>query len=205
MQKKLIFAGAVTLAMSLGMAASGLDHHNNDKKTAAEKAAEALATMSEEQRRLLNTTPITSDRYPSPPEPHYGPERGSIQFEDKDPGPTIGGIITMKPAVGDDGSRLNASSEGITMYMIHWGLEVGEPGTADDAGAGDLGGDCMGFRDTGHVVAMPAEDVRDVMTWEIPMGTKVPDEAVYFVGHTLYGRIHNLAKCTQTPIHNWVE
>lgn len=202
-QLKLILASA--LAIGLTSSAISLDHHEKDKKTAAEKAAAALANMSEEQRRLLNTTPITSDRYPSPPAPHYGPERGSIHFEDKDPGPTIGGTITMKPAVGDDGKRLDADSEGITMYMIHWGLEVGKPGTGDDAGAGDLGGDCMGFRDTGHVVAMPSADAGELMTWEIPMGTKVPEDAVYFVGHTLYGRIHNLAKCTQTPIHNLVE
>lgn len=205
MNKQLILvcaAGFLVSALSTGYA---LDHHGKDKKTAAEKAAEALANMSEEQRRLLNTTPISGDRYPSPPEPHYGPEKGSIHFEDKDPGPTIGGTISMNPAVDGNGQRLDAAKEGITMYMIHWGLEVGEPGTDDDSGAGDLGGDCMGFRDNGHVVAMPASDAGDGMIWEIPMGTKVPSEAVYFVGHTLYGRIHNLAKCTQTPIHNWIE
>ena len=89
--------------------------------------------------------------------------------------------------------------------MVHWGLEVGEPGVSDDAGAGDLGGDCKGFRDTGHVVKRSAEEAGSTMTWEIPQGTVVPDDAVYFVGHTIYGRIHNLAKCTQTPIHNIVE
>lgn len=176
--------------------------------TTAKKAADAAETlreMTDEQRKILNTTAITSDRYPSPPGKHYGPKYGSITFTDTDPGPTIGGTLTMMPAVDDDGNRVDEAEAGITMYMIHWGLEVGAPGVADDKGAGDLGGDCMGFRDTGHVVSLPASDAGDVMTWEIPAGTEVPEDAVYFVGHTLYGQIHNLAKCTQTPINNLVE
>ena len=176
-----------------------------DKKDEAKSAAERLATMTNEQRKKLNTTPVTSARYPSPPEPHFGPEKGSITFVDTDPGPTIGGTLTMKPAVDDNGKRLNETDAGISMYMIHWGLEVGKPGVADDVGAGDLGGDCMGFRDTGHVVMAPAGEAGKQMSWEIPQGTEVPDGAVYFVGHTLYGKIHNLGKCTQTPINNLIE
>ncbi len=168
-------------------------------------AAEELAELTPEQIEYLDTTPITPDRYPAPPEPHYGPEYGSISFTDTDPGPTIGGTLRMKPAVDDYGIRLDEAEAGITMYMIHWGLEVGEPGMQDDKGAGDLGGDCMGFRDTGHVVMMPASEAGDVMEWDIPQGTEVPEGAVYFVGHTLYGEIHNLGKCTQTPIGNLVE
>ena len=108
----------------------------------------------------------------------------------------------MRPAVDAHGKRLDEAKAGITMYMIHWGLEVGAPGVQDDVGAGDLGGDCKGFRDTGHVVMANAVGAGDLLTWEIPKGTVVPKDAVYFVGHTLYGPIHNLAKCTQTPIRN---
>ncbi len=142
--------------------------------------------------------------YPSPPSPNYGPQKGSIRFVDTDPGETIGGTLTMRPAVDEHGKRLDAAKAGITMYMIHWGLEVGAPGIQDDAGAGDLGGDCKGFRDTGHVVMAPAADAGDVLTWEIPKGTAIPKGAVYFVGHTLYGTLHNLNKCTQTPIKNLI-
>ena len=136
--------------------------------------------------------------YPSPPAPNYGPLKGSISFIDTDPGETIGGKLTMRPAVDEHGKRVDAAANGITMYMIHWGLEVGGPGT------GDLGGDCKGFRDTGHVVMAPAVGAPDLLTWDIPKGTAVPKGAVYFVGHTLYGNIHNLAKCTQTPIVNLI-
>lgn len=203
---KSLFSIAAAGLVAVGVAATSVaDQDKADTKAAAEKAAQQLATMTAEQRRMLNTTPITSDRYPSPPSPHYGPEKGSIHFSDLDPGPTIGGTLTMKPAVDAHGNRLNEADAGITMYMIHWGLEVGAPGTQDDAGAGDLGGDCMGFRDTGHVVAAPADGAPDVLTWEIPMGTEVPEDAVYFVGHTLHGRLHNLGKCTQTRIHNLLE
>lgn len=173
--------------------------------TEAKAAADQLASMTDEQRRLLNMTPVSADRYPAPPAPHYGPQKGSITFSDTDPGPTIGGTLSMKPAVDDKGNRLDEAEAGITMYMIHWGLEVGKPGVADDAGAGDLGGDCMGFRDTGHVVMAPAGGAGDTMSWEIPQGTKVPEGAVYFVGHTLYDKIHNLGKCTQIPIINLIE
>ncbi|MDJ0920428.1 MAG: hypothetical protein QNI84_04825 [Henriciella sp.] len=175
-----------------------------DTAEAEPSAAETLASLTPEQIEIMNKTPITSDRYPGPPEPHYGPEYGSITFVDTDPGPTIGGTLTMKPAVDENGMQLDEAEAGITMYMIHWGLEVGEPGVDDDKGAGDLGGDCMGFRDTGHVVMMPASEAGDVMQWDIPQGTEVPDGAVYFVGHTLYGEIHNLEKCTQTPINNMI-
>jgi hypothetical protein len=148
---------------------------------------------------------VSASVYPSPPEPNYGPEQGSINFVDTDPAETIGGVLTMGPAVDEDGRRVDDAAAGITVYMVHWGLEVGEPGVSDDAGTGDLGGDCKGFRDTGHVVKRSAEEAGSIMTWEIPQGTIVPDDAVYFVGHTVYGRIHNLAKCTQTPINNIVE
>lgn len=140
-----------------------------------------------------STTP-----YSSLPQPNYGPKAGSITFMDTDPGPTIGGELTMVPADA-------AHAEGITTYMIHWGLEVGQPGTADDKGAGDLGGDCKGFRDTGHVVMRPAAEAGQVMRWTLPQGTKVPEGAVYFVGHAIYGKIHNLNKCTQIPIQNVVK
>jgi len=65
-------------------------------------------------------------------------------------------------------------------------------------------GDCRGFRDTGHVVMMEVDDLDDAdeIRWEIPAGTVVPQDAVYFVGHTLYGQIHNLGKCVQVPINN---
>ena len=43
------------------------------------------------------------------------------------------------------------------------------------------------------------------ITMEIPPGTKVPDDAVYFVAHTIYSGRHNLAKCIQIPIENVVE
>ena len=148
-----------------------------------------------------HATPLV---YPSPASPNYGPRKGSIRFVDTDPGPTIGGTLTMRTAVDEHGKPVKASADGITMYMIHWGLEVGDPGAEDDAGAGDLGGDCKGFRDTGHVVMAEAAGAGDVLTWEIPRGTVVPAGAVYFVGHTLYGPIHNLAKCTQTPIANLI-
>ena len=148
---------------------------------------------------------ISTDVYPAVAEPNFGPERGSIVFVDTDPGATISGSLTMRPAVDADGKRVDETATGLTMYMIHWGLEVGAPGIEDDAGAGDLGGDCMSFRDTGHVVKLAASDAGDILRWEIPQGTVVPDDAVYFVGHTIYGEIHNLAKCTQTPIHNLIE
>lgn len=172
---------------------------------ASEKtAAERLQTMSDADKRTLNATPITSEIYPGPPEPNFGPEYGSIEFVDTDPGVTIGGVLRMKPAVDTDGQRIDETATGITTYMIHWGLEVGAPGVEDDRGAGDLGGDCMGFRDTGHVVMMAAAETGDIMEWNIPKGTAVPEGAVYFVGHTLYGPLHNLAKCTQTPINNLI-
>lgn len=193
---------ALTVA---SVSAVGAQDSDAEAKAKAKAAAEQLATMTDEQRRLLNTTPVSADRYPAPLAPHYGPMRGSISFTDTDPGPTIGGTLTMKPAVDESGKRLDEADAGITMYMVHWGLEVGKPGVADDAGAGDLGGDCMGFRDTGHVVMAPAAEAGDMMSWEIPQGTEVPEGAVYFVGHTLYGKIHNLGKCTQTPITNLVE
>lgn len=63
----------------------------------------------------------------------------------------------------------------------------------------------MGFRDTGHVVMLPASYAGDLLSWEIPQGTEVPNEAIYFVGHTLYEKIHNLEKCTQTPIINLID
>ncbi len=164
----------------------------------------ALET-SDAVRQLDAPETISTDIYPGPTqEPNYGPAYGSITFVDEDPGATIGGTLTMGRAIDGDGTRLDEASEGITQYMVHWGLVVGAPGTADDAGAGDLGGDCRGFRDTGHVVMISAADLgeSDTISWNIPMGTDVPEGAVYFVGHTLYGAIHNLAKCTQTPIVN---
>jgi hypothetical protein len=160
----------------------------------------SLAGAEPVQKLAASATP-----YPSPPAPNYGPKKGSITFVDTDPGPTIGGTLKMSPAVDGRGNRIDEAKAGITTYMIHWGLEVGAPGTADDAGAGDLGGDCKGFRDTGHVVMLPAAQAGKVLTWELPQGTAVPEGAVYFVGHTIYGPIHNLAKCTQTPIKNWVK
>ena len=40
---------------------------------------------------------------------------------------------------------------------------------------------------------------------EIPQGTQVPNGAVYLVAHTIYGGIHNLAKCIQIPIANRID
>lgn len=151
---------------------------------------------------------LSADIYPGPGKiPNYGPAYGSLTFVDEDPGETIGGTLTMGRAVDADKNRLDEDIEGIDKYMVHWGLEVGMPGTNDDRGAGDLGGDCRGFRDTGHVVMVNTGGLgdSDMMSWNIPMGTEVPDDAVYFVGHTIYGPIHNLEKCTQTPIINLVE
>lgn len=162
-------------------------------------SALALTAMAQGQHEgHAMPLPASTTPYPSLPQPNYGPKPGSITFRDTDPGPTIGGELTMVPAEA-------AHSEGITMYMIHWGLEVGQPGTTDDKGAGDLGGDCKGFRDTGHVVMLPAAEAGKVMRWTLPQGTKVPDGAVYFVGHAIYGKIHNLNKCTQIPIQNIVK
>lgn len=129
--------------------------------------------------------------YPRVPGVSYGPS--SIEFTDTDPGQTIGGTILLGRAQDE---------KGVEMYMIHWGLEVGAPGTQDDAGHGDHGGDCKGFRDTNHVaMAMPSEPGEKIAL-PIPVGTKIPEGAVYLVAHTLYGGLHNLAKCVQTPITN---
>jgi hypothetical protein len=88
---------------------------------------------------------------------------------------------------------------------VHWGLEVGQPGVADDAGNGDHGGSCKGFRDTNHVAMARPSDQGEVLSLEVPQGTVVPDGAVYLVAHTLYGGIHNLAKCVQVPIVNRID
>lgn len=132
--------------------------------------------------------------YPRVPGKSYGPS--SLAFTDTDPGKTIGGTITLGRAEDETG---------VEMYMVHWGLEVGGPGTADDAGHGDHGGSCRGFRDTNHVAMARPSDPGDVLTMEIPQGTVVPDGAVYLVAHTLYGGLHNLAKCIQIPIVNRVD
>lgn len=129
--------------------------------------------------------------YPYVPGQSYGPS--SIEFVDTDPGPTIGGMITLGRAQDE---------KGVEMYIVHWGLEVGEPGTQDDAGHGDHGGSCKGFRDTNHVAMAPPSTPGEKIQLEIPKGTKVPDGAKYLVAHTIYGGIHNLAKCVQTPIVN---
>ena len=161
-------------------------------------AMTALAQDHSQHEGHAMPLPASTTPYPSLPQSNFGPQAGSITFKDTDPGATIGGEISMVPAEG-------AAAAGITTYMIHWGLEVGKPGTADDTGAGDLGGNCKGFRDTGHVVMMPAAQVGKVMRWTLPQGTKVPEGAVYFVGHAIYGKIHNLNKCTQIPILNVVK
>ena len=194
-----------TLSIILAVAGLSACTHHADTADHGHAPSDAEALYDADQVELMNKTALPVGGYAQPADPSYGPEAGSIVFVDSDPGPTIGGTLTMKPAVDESGARLNPAEEGITTYMIHWGLEVGEPGTADDAGNGDLGGNCMGFRDTGHVVMLSAADAGDVMSWDIPAGTVVPDNAVYFVGHALYGDIHNLAKCTQTPIENLIE
>jgi hypothetical protein len=132
--------------------------------------------------------------YPYVPGKSFGPS--SIAFVDTDPGPTIGGTIRLGRAQDETG---------VEMYMVHWGLEVGKPGTADDAGNGDHGGNCKGFRDTNHVAMARPSDKGEILTMEIPKGTKVPDGAVYLVAHTIYGGIHNLAKCIQIPIVNRID
>lgn len=124
----------------------------------------------------------------------YGPS--SIAFVDTDPSQAIGGTLLLGRAPDE---------AGIDMYMVHWGLEVGEPGVEDDAGNGDHGGDCKGFRDTNHVVMSLPDNGGDPIELTIPAGTAVPEEAVYFVGHTIYDGIHNLAKCVQIPIINVIE
>lgn len=150
-------------------------------------------------------------QYASPPEPNYGPASGSMTFKDTDPGETIGGVLAMGRALNSDGTRVDERNEGIKAYITHWGLEVGAPGTGDDKGNGDLGGDCKGFRDTNHITMVPIASLNastgNLLEMEIPQGTKVPADAVYFVGHTVYadGNIHNLNKCIQIPVVNWVE
>lgn len=182
-----------------------------DAKPDVQKPDEtAPVSVEETQPTQIETPPetVTEAVYPKPDkQPNFGPQYGSIEFVDTDPGPTIGGTLTMGRAIGADGARLDETTEGISTYMVHWGLEVGAPGTADDKGAGDHGGDCRGFRDTGHVVMRKTADLgsSDTISWEIPQGTPVPEGAVYFVGHTLYGKIHNLGKCTQTVIDNKIE
>ena len=132
--------------------------------------------------------------YPRVPGKSFGPS--SIAFVDTDPGPTIGGTISLGRAQDETG---------VEMYMVHWGLEVGDPGTGDDAGKGDHDGSCKGFRDTNHVAMAHPSDKGESLAMEIPQGTKVPDGAVYLVAHTLYGGIHNLAKCVQIPIVNRID
>lgn len=131
--------------------------------------------------------------YPRVPGVSYGPS--SLAFVDTDPGKTIGGTVSLGRAQVETG---------VDMYMVHWGLEVGNPGTADDAGNGDHGGSCKGFRDTNHVVMAHPTDAGVLLTMEIPQGTVVPEGAVYLVAHTIYGGLHNLAKCIQIPIVNRV-
>jgi hypothetical protein len=132
--------------------------------------------------------------YPRVAGVNYGP--AFIAFEDTDTGPTIGGTITLGRA---------ADEKGVSVYMVHWGLEVGAPGPDDDDGHGDHGGSCKGFRDTNHVAMAKPSQPGTTITMEIPQGTKVPEGAVYLVAHTLYGDIHNLAKCVQTPIVNRID
>lgn len=132
--------------------------------------------------------------YPRVPEPNFGPS--SIAFEDTDPGPGIGGTILLGRAKDETG---------VDMYMTHWGLEVGAPGVVDDAGKGDHGGSCKGFRDTNHVTMAKPSDPGDPIAMTIPQGTVVPPDAVYIVGHTIYAGRHNLAKCVQVPIVNRVD
>jgi hypothetical protein len=134
--------------------------------------------------------------YPRVAGVNYGPAKGSLTFTDTDPGDTIGGTVMLGRAQDETG---------IDMYMVHWGLEVGEPGTADDAGNGDHDGDCKGFRDTGHVVMSLVSEEGDPIAMEIPQGTVVPEDAVYFVAHTIYDGRHNLAKCIQIPIVNRID
>jgi hypothetical protein len=132
--------------------------------------------------------------YPYVPGESFGPS--SIAFEDTDPGKTIGGTIVLGRAQNETG---------VETYMVHWGLEVGQPGVADDAGHGDHGGSCKGFRDTNHVAMARPGDPGGMLSLAIPQGTVVPEGAVYLVAHTLYGGIHNLAKCVQIPIVNRVD
>jgi hypothetical protein len=132
--------------------------------------------------------------YPRVPGKSFGPS--SIAFTDTDPGQTIGGTITLGRAQDETG---------VEMYIVHWGLEVGNPGTEDDAGKGDHGGSCKGFRDTNHVAMAPPSTAGETLTLDIPQGTKVPEGAVYLVAHTIYGGIHNLAKCVQIPIVNRID
>jgi hypothetical protein len=150
-------------------------------------------------------------QYATPPEPNFGPAPGSMTFKDTDPGETIGGVLTMGRAIDGEGNPVDEGVEGIAAYITHWGLEVGEPGVDDDGGNGDLGGDCKGFRDTNHITIVPVANLGtpddNQLEMDIPQGTKVPSDAVYFVGHTVYaqGNIHNLNKCIQIPVENWVE
>ncbi len=195
----------MTKQIAIALAALALAACTPD--TAPQPNTTETTAVPQEEAATASLT-ITEDIYPHPEkQPNFGPRAGSISFTDTDPGPTIGGTLTMDRAVDANGVLLDETEEGISAYMIHWGLEVGAPGTGDDAGNGDLGGNCRGFRDTGHVVMIKADAISngETLSWDIPQGTKIPEDAIYFVGHTLYGEIHNLAKCTQTPIDNLVE
>ena len=147
---------------------------------------------------MLIAPAAANAQYPTPPEPNYGPAQGSLQFKDTDPTEAIGGTLIMGRAVNEQGERINEADAGLTTYMVHWGLEVGEPGTDDDAGNGDLGGDCKGFRDTSNIGMVPATDDAEVLRMEIPQGTAVPTKAKYFVGHSIYGKIHNLKNASRS-------
>lgn len=206
-----------TPAMVLSTAALASCASGHDAQDAANTYAGATETSTPQtagQIAALFPYATTFEQHPAPPrDPNYGPKYGSITFTDVDPGETIGGTITMGRAVNAEGERINEADEGIGMYMIHWGLEVGEPGVDDDKGKGDHGGDCRGFRDTTHIVMEMVSDLGDddTMSWEIPVGTEIPADAEYFVGHTIYvdspnvyEQIHNLQKCTQIPIVNMV-
>ncbi len=187
--------------MVCGVALAG--HHEKSRKDIKQGAQQQAKASAAKSKKLPYV--LTEAMYPAPKQqPNYGPKYGSIEFTDTDPSEAIGGKLVMHRAVDETGKRVDERAEGITTYMVHWGLEVGEPGMADDKGNGDHGGDCRGFRDTGHVVMKLVEELgdEDAIEWDIPAGTEVPEGAVYFVGHTLYSDIHNLGKCTQTPVIN---
>lgn len=130
----------------------------------------------------------------------YGPS--SINFIDTDPTLSIGGTIILGRAKDIDGLRINEELEGITAYVVHWGEEVAGPGVEDDTGNGDLGGDCIAFHDNTNLGMVSASVLDEEIVIELPLGTEVPANAVYIVGHAMYDDVHNLPKCIQVPIDN---
>lgn len=117
--KNLIAAVSPILLFSACSQNDNMTKNSQRITTKAAKARGKLAALTPEQIKKMNTTPVTAAQYPARPAPHYGPEYASISFTDIDPSETIGGLLTMKPAIDQQGQRVTESEVGITTYMIH--------------------------------------------------------------------------------------